>query len=122
MSEEKKTNNSSVIRVIKNKNYTVMSNKHLFCRELSLKAKGLMSLCIALPDYWEYSVAGLMSLSNDGRDSVTSAIKALEKLGFINKGVQRVNFEIIKPTRKRVESSVLSYKPQTLILTVLPVK
>lgn len=83
MSEEKKTNNSSVIRVIKNKNYTVMSNKHLFCRELSLKAKGLMSLCIALPDYWEYSVAGLMSLSNDGRDSVTSAIKALEKLGFL---------------------------------------
>lgn len=47
---------------------------------------------------------------------------AAEKLGFINKGVQRVNFEIIKPTRKRVESSVLSYKPQTLILTVLPVK
>ena len=47
---------------------------------------------------------------------------AAEKLGFINKGVQRVNFEIIKPSRKRVESSDLSYKPQTLILTVLPVK
>jgi rare lipoprotein A len=47
---------------------------------------------------------------------------AAEKLDFINKGVQRVNFEIIKPSRKRVESSDLSYKPQTLILTVLPVK
>ena len=47
---------------------------------------------------------------------------AAEKLDFINKGVQRVNFEIIKPSRKRVESSDLSYKPQTLILTVLPPK
>ena len=47
---------------------------------------------------------------------------AAEKLDFINKGVQRVNFEIIKPSRKRVESSDLSYKPQTLILTVLPIK
>ena len=47
---------------------------------------------------------------------------AAEKLDFINKGVQRVNFEIIKPSRKRVESSDHSYKPQTLILTVLPVK
>lgn len=88
-SNKKGTNNASVIRVIKNKNYTTMSNIHLFNRELSLKAKGLMSLCLALPESWDYSVAGLMTLSNDGRDSVTSAIKALQKHGFLKIEIER---------------------------------
>ena len=76
-------NNSSVVRVVKNKNYTTMSNVHLFNKNLSLKEKGLMSLCLALPDNWKYSVAGLISLSADGRDSVISSIKSLLKEGFL---------------------------------------
>jgi len=76
-------NNSSVVRVVKNKNYTTMSNVHLFNKNLSLKAKGLMSLCLALPDNWKYSVSGLISLSSDGRDSVISAIKSLLNEGFL---------------------------------------
>ena len=50
------------------------------------------------------------------------SLAAARKLDFINEGVVRVNFTIVEPSRKRVESSDLSYKPQTLILTVLPVK
>lgn len=85
MREQKNNNtgNASVIRVIKDKNYTTVSNRHLFSKELSLKAKGLMTICLALPDWWNYNVAGLMSLSSDGRDSVTSALKTLEKEGFL---------------------------------------
>ena len=48
----------SVIRVIKNENFTAMSNVHLRDKELSLKAKGLLSLVLSLPDYWHYSMPG----------------------------------------------------------------
>lgn len=81
--EPTNTSNSSIIRVHKDKNYTVMSNKHLFQKELSLKAKGLLCLILALPDDWSYSIAGLATMSNDGRDSVSSALKLLQKFGYV---------------------------------------
>lgn len=76
--------NSSVIRVVKNKNYTIMSNQHLKCKDLSLKAKGLMSLCLSLPEQWNYTISGLVALSVDGPDGVKSALKELRKTGFLN--------------------------------------
>lgn len=75
--------NGAVVRVHKNKNYTVMSNKHLLDKDLSLKAKGLMSLILALPDDWNYSIGGLTTLSNDGRDAVSSTLKTLQKFGYV---------------------------------------
>ena len=73
----------ATFRVQKNKNYTVMSNMHLKDKQLSLKAKGLLSFMLSLPDDWDYSVAGLTQCCNDGIDSVRSAIKELEKHHYL---------------------------------------
>lgn len=73
----------SVIRVNKTKNYTVLSNYHFKEKEMSLKAKGLLSLMLSLPDDWNYSVSGLVKLSKDGKDSVMSALSELEKFGYL---------------------------------------
>lgn len=73
----------SVIRINKTKNYTVLSNYHFKEKEMSLKAKGLLSLMLSLPDDWNYSVSGLVKLSKDGKDSVMSALGELEKFGYL---------------------------------------
>jgi len=75
----------SVIRVVKNKNYTVMSNYHLKDKRLSFKAKGLLSMCLSLPDDWNYSIAGLVKISKEGKESVTSTLKELEKEGYLKR-------------------------------------
>lgn len=74
-----------VIRVNKNKNYTVLSNYHFKEKAMSLKAKGLLSLMLSLPDDWNYSIAGLVALSKDGKDSVMSALSELEKFGYLSR-------------------------------------
>lgn len=61
---------SQIFRVERTKNYTVMSNQHFKNKSLSLKAKGLLSLMLSLPDDWNYNMQGLTSLSRDGIDSV----------------------------------------------------
>lgn len=75
----------SVIRVHKTANFTVMSNYHFKEKKLSLKSKGLLSLMLSLPDDWDYTVAGLVTLSSDGKDSVNSALKELEKFGYLTR-------------------------------------
>lgn len=72
-----------VVRVNKNSNYTVMSNHHLMNRNLSLKAKGLLSVVLSLPDNWEYSVAGLASISKEKESAITSALKELKESGYL---------------------------------------
>ena len=73
----------AVIRIIKSKNYTVMSNTHLKDKRLSLKAIGLLSVVLSLPDDWHYTVNGLVGIVKDGKDSVDSAIKELKKNGYL---------------------------------------
>ena len=73
----------AVVRVNKTNNYTVMANYHLKDMNLSLKAKGLMSFMLSLPDTWDYSIAGLAKINKDGIDSVRSALKELEKHGYL---------------------------------------
>lgn len=73
----------AVIRVIKNKDYTVMSNTHLRDKRLSLKAVGLLSIVLSLPDDWHYTINGLVGSVKDGKDSVESAIKELKKNGYL---------------------------------------
>lgn len=75
----------TVFRVHKNENYTVLSNYHFKEKEMSLKAKGLLSLMLSLPDSWDYSAAGLVKLSKDGKDSVNGALKELEKFGYLKR-------------------------------------
>ena len=76
---------SQVFRVERTKNFTVMSNHHFKNKKLSLKAKGLLSLMLSLPDDWNYNMKGLASLSRDGIDSVRSAIKELEHHGSVER-------------------------------------
>ena len=73
----------AVIRVNKTSDYTVMSNTHFKEKEMSLKAKGLLSLMLSLPDDWDYSIIGLVQLSKDGKDSVMNALAELEELGYL---------------------------------------
>ena len=75
----------SVIRIHKNSNFTVMSNYHFKEKKMSLKAKGLLSLMLSLPDDWNYSVSGLVTLSKDGKDSVMSALGELETFGYLER-------------------------------------
>lgn len=80
----------SVIRIHKTNNFTVMSNYHFKEKQMSLKAKGLLSLMLSLPDDWNYSVSGLVRLSKDGKDSVMSALAELEKFGYLTR-TQQIN-------------------------------
>ena len=75
----------SIVRVNKTRNYTVLSNYHFKEKKMSLKAKGLLSLMLSLPDTWNYSVSGLVALSKDGKDSVMSALAELEKFGYLRR-------------------------------------
>lgn len=73
----------AVIRVEKNRNFTTMSNVHLRDTNLSLKAKGLLSICLSLPDSWDYSVNGLTAICKEGRDAVLTTLQELERLGYV---------------------------------------
>ena len=75
----------SVFRINKTRDYTVMSNSHFKEKKMSLKAKGLLSLMLSLPDDWDYSISGLAALSKDGKDSVMSALGELEKFGYLTR-------------------------------------
>lgn len=75
----------SIVRVHKTKNFTVMSNHHFKEKKMSLKSKGLLSLMLSLPDEWNYSIAGLTTLSKDGKDGVMSALNELEKFGYLQR-------------------------------------
>ncbi len=73
----------AVIRVNKTSDYTVMSNSHLREKEMSLKAKGLLSVMLSLPDNWDYSVSGLCAICKENEGAVKSALKELKKYGYL---------------------------------------
>lgn len=85
----------SVARVHHNKNYTCMSNYHFQDKTLSLKAKGLLSLMLSLPDTWDYSVSGLATLSTDGETSVRTAVKELEEHNYLQRTPVREDGRIV---------------------------
>ncbi len=106
----------SVFRINKTQNYTVMSNHHFKEKKMSLKAKGLLSLMLSLPDDWDYSISGLATLSKDGKDSIMSALSELEKFGYLTRtrlidergrfaGVEYNIFEIPQPKEPISENS-----------------
>lgn len=73
----------AVIRVQKTDNYTVMSNHHLRNKDMSLKAKGLMSLMLSLPPSWDYSIGGLVAICKESHTSIRSALKELEQNQYL---------------------------------------
>lgn len=75
----------AVIRVEKRKGYTIMSNYHLRDKNLSLKAKGLLSIMLSLPDEWHYNVRGLAAICKEGVTSISSTLKELEQWGYMRR-------------------------------------
>ncbi len=75
--------NGTIVRVEKNKNFTAMSNYHLWDKRLSFKAKGLLSFMLSVSDSWKFTIKGLVSMAKDGTDSVASAVKELEATGYV---------------------------------------
>ena len=73
----------AVFRVAKTNDYTVMSNHHLRNKALTLKAKGLLTMMLSLPDEWNYTTRGLAAICKEGVDSIGAALKELEKEGYI---------------------------------------
>ena len=79
----------SVFRVEKNKGYTVMSNHHLRNHALSLKAKGLLSQMLSLPDDWDYTLQGLAQINKESIDAIREAVRELERAGYIKRSRER---------------------------------
>ncbi len=90
-----------VFKVEKNKNYTVMSNYHLRDKNLSFKAKGLLSFMLSLPDSWDYSLNGLVSVSKESKKAIRSILNELKENGYLvieqirgEKGYYKYNYII----------------------------
>ena len=73
----------AVFRVERNSGYTIMSNHHLRNKELTLKAKGLLSQMLSLPEDWDYAVAGLAYINRESIDAIRTAVWELEKAGYL---------------------------------------
>ena len=73
----------AVFRIEKTTDFTVMSNHHLRNAELSLKAKGLLSLMLSLPEKWDYTTKGLAAICKDGVDSICAGVQELERHGYV---------------------------------------
>ncbi len=90
-----------VFKVEKNKNYTVMSNYHLRDKNLSFKAKGLLSFMLSLPDSWDYSLNGLVSVSKESKKAIRTILNELKDNGYLvieqvrgEKGYYKYNYII----------------------------
>lgn len=73
----------AIFRIEKNKNYTIMSNYHLKEKEMSLKAKGLLSLMLSLPNNWDYTIEGLVTICKENETAVKSTLKELKCFGYL---------------------------------------
>ena len=85
----------AIFRIEKNKNYTTMSNYHLQDKDLSLKAKGLLSLMLSLPENWDYSVAGLKSICRESINTINSVLHELEKYNYLARNRVYANGKIV---------------------------
>jgi hypothetical protein len=107
----------AVFRVEKTRDYTVMSNHHLRNVKLSLKAKGLLSLMLSLPENWDYTTKGLSLICKDGIDSINGGIRELEANGYVIR--RRLRNE--KGQLTIIEYTIFE-QPQTLDINDIPPK
>lgn len=75
----------AVIRIVKDKNFITMGKYHLKEKDMSLKAIGLLSIMLSLPENWNYSVNGLSSIRKESRNTINEILKELEKFGYLNR-------------------------------------
>lgn len=73
----------STIRINKTKDYSIMSNYHLREKNMSLKAKGLLSVMLSLPDDWDYSVEGLVGICKENETSIKTTLTELKQFGYL---------------------------------------
>ena len=73
----------AVFRVERTRDYTIMCNHHLKDTGLSLKAKGLLTIMLSLPETWNYTTRGLAAICKEGVDAISSAIRELEQAGYV---------------------------------------
>lgn len=73
----------AVFRIIKDKNFTTINNEFLRNQDLSLKAKGLLTLMLSLPDNWDYSISGLVAICKEGRSAIEAALAELKEAGYL---------------------------------------
>ena len=113
----------AVFRIDKTKDYTVMSNYHLRDKRLSLKAKGLLSQMLSLPEDWDYTLTGLAYINRESKDAVRSAVNELERCGYIERrqttdalGKFSVNEYVIheSPVEPKAAEPPLSGNPTTV--------
>lgn len=90
-----------IFRVEKNKNYTVMSNYHFKDKRLSLKAKGLLSMMLSLPDDWDYSIAGLVAICKENETAIKTALKELKQCGYL---------KVVKHTPSETDTGRFEYE------------
>ena len=110
-----------IIRVNKTENYTVMSNYHLKEKNMSLKAKGLLSLMLSLPEDWNYSIKGLVSICKESEDSIKSGLDELKQFGYLkiikvmpnkeNKGRYEYIYDIFETPIQEGEKQPLEIQP-----------
>ena len=105
----------AVFRIEKTRDYTVMSNYHLRDMSLSLKAKGLLSLMLSLPENWDYTLAGLSFINREKIDAIREAVKELERAGYIVRSRERD-----EKGRLRGADYVIFEQPQTPPVSDLP--
>lgn len=101
----------SVFRVERTHDYTVMSNHHLKNKQLSLKAKGLMSLVLSLPDDWDYTLQGLAYISLEKIDAVRKAVNELEREGYITRSRKRDDQGKLRGTEYIIREQPISALP-----------
>ncbi|MGN1337365.1 MAG: helix-turn-helix domain-containing protein [Candidatus Coprovivens sp.] len=91
----------SIVRVHKTKDYTIISNYHLREKNMSLKAKGLLSLMLSLPEDWDYSIDGLISICKENESAINSTLKELKEFGYL---------EVIKKLPNQTNSGRIEYE------------
>lgn len=104
----------AVFRINKNKNYTAISNYHLQDMNLSLKAKGLLSLMLSLPSNWDYSVRGLSEICKETKDTINGILNELEKNNYLVRNRIYKNGKIIEWEYNIYETNDLYPKNQDI--------
>ena len=94
----------NIKRIQKSKNYSIISNEILRRKDLSLKAKGLMSLILSLPDSWDLTVNGLVEIVKESKNTIYSILKELNKFGYVERN------RIIDSTGKVIKWELIVYE------------
>ena len=113
----------AIVRVVKDKNFITMGKYHLKEKDMSLKAIGLLSIMLSLPENWDYSVNGLSSIRKESKNTINEILKELETFGYLNrtrirdeKGkiieVEYTIFESPYPKNQDMENQDMDFRPQ----------